>query len=432
MPNNDIAISIRDLSKAYKIRHDKIAHVTLAEEILAKVRRPFGQSRGETFWAVRDMNLDIEHGETLGIIGHNGAGKSTMLKLLSRITTPTTGRIDLYGRVGSLLEVGTGFHPELTGRENIFLNGTILGMRRAEITKQFDAIVEFAGVEKFLDTPVKRYSSGMFVRLAFAVAAHLNPEILIVDEVLSVGDAEFRNKCIGKMKDVAESGRTVLFVSHNLATLRNLCRRTIMMRQGRMVSDGTTADVIEDYLSCLAERLTMPLDQRHDRSGSGEVRTTCLSLYDANGSPTNVIEPGSPFEVEIQLEASKRCPGLICSIDIDTMEGQRVTSLFSKYTNQSFDIEKGASSLRVRAEGLDLRPGQFLINVLLGHPYGVFDLVLGAGRFDAIDNDFYGTGQIHTPECGVVASRYTWERSGNGKQGRVLDGTALSELNAHA
>src|SRR5579862_8188748 len=223
MSSSDIAISVRGLSKSYTIAHDDPKHNTLAETLLARLKNPLRRSRGETFWALKDVSFDVKKGEVVGIIGRNGAGKSTLLKILSRITQPTSGEIDLYGRVGSLLEVGTGFHPELTGRENIFLNGAILGMRKAEIRSRFDAIVAFAGVEQFIDTPVKRYSSGMYVRLAFSVAAHLNPEILIVDEVLAVGDADFQRKCIGKMQDVSRSGRTVLLVSHSMPVVLRLC-----------------------------------------------------------------------------------------------------------------------------------------------------------------------------------------------------------------
>src|SRR4051794_7310909 len=213
---SDIAVAVRGLSKSYVIAHTQERHVTLAEATLARLRNPFRRPQREIYWALKDVEFDIKKGDVVGIIGRNGAGKSTLLKILSRITEPTTGQIDLYGRVGSLLEVGTGFHPELTGRENIFLNGAILGMSKAEIRKQFDAIVDFAGVEQFLDTPVKRYSSGMYVRLAFAVAAHLEPDILVVDEVLAVGDADFQRKCLGKIGEVARGGHTVLLVSHNM------------------------------------------------------------------------------------------------------------------------------------------------------------------------------------------------------------------------
>ncbi len=239
MSSKDIAISVRDLGKAYTIARDQEQHITLTEMLLSRLSNPLRRPKMDTFWALKDLSFDINQGEVVGIIGRNGAGKSTLLKVLSRITEPTTGAVDLFGRVGSLLEVGTGFHPELTGRENIFLNGAILGMNRPEIKKHFDAIVDFAGVSKFLDTPVKRYSSGMYVRLAFAVAAHLSTEILIIDEVLAVGDAEFQKKCLSKMSDVASAGRTVLFVSHNMGAVQQLCNRVLRLVSGQLIADTT-------------------------------------------------------------------------------------------------------------------------------------------------------------------------------------------------
>ena len=247
MSSSDFAISIRDVSKKYLIAHETGGTVG-DNSITARVRKGARGGRNrEEFWALRNVSFDIGRGDVVGIIGRNGAGKSTLLKILSRITDPTTGVIEVYGRIGSLLEVGTGMHPELTGRENIFLNGAILGMRRAEIIAKFDEIVDFSGVEKFLDTPVKRYSSGMYVRLAFAVAAHLNPEILIVDEVLAVGDSEFQKKCLGKMKDVAAHGRTVLFVSHNLTAVASLCNRGVFLRSGEVVCDDNVNVAINAY-----------------------------------------------------------------------------------------------------------------------------------------------------------------------------------------
>ena len=234
--SSELAISVRGVSKAYTIADAEQRPRTLVESLWQRARHPLRRAPKTTFWALRDLSFDVGAGEVVGVIGRNGAGKSTLLKLLSRITAPTTGEIDLYGRVGSLLEVGTGFHPELTGTENIFLNGAILGMTKAEIRRQFDAIVDFAGVAKFLATPVKRYSSGMYVRLAFAVAAHLNPEILIVDEVLAVGDAAFQQKCLGKMGEVASQGRTVLFVSHNMGAVRALCTSVIVNEEGLKVA----------------------------------------------------------------------------------------------------------------------------------------------------------------------------------------------------
>ncbi len=243
----DVAVSVRGVSKSYSIAKNAVQHSTIGEALMHKLKNPLTKTERETFWALNDVSFDIQKGDVVGIIGRNGAGKSTLLKILSRITEPTHGKIDLYGRVGSLLEVGTGFHPELTGRENVYLNGAILGMKKSEIARQFDAIVDFSGTEQFLDTPVKRYSSGMYVRLAFAVAAHLNPEILVVDEVLAVGDAEFQKKCLGKMHDVAESGRTVLLVSHNMAAIRQLCSAAVLLKSGRVEYSGDTATCIELY-----------------------------------------------------------------------------------------------------------------------------------------------------------------------------------------
>lgn len=248
-------IKVENVSKLYRIGAPEAAHQAWRSKLRTAVRSPFRSIRnqlsgsGETIWALKDINFAVQPGEILGIIGRNGAGKSTLLKVLSRITEPTTGRIELYGRLGSLLEVGTGFHPELTGRENIYLNGAILGMKRTEIERKFDEIVAFAGIDKFLDTPVKHYSSGMYTRLAFAVAAHLDPEILLVDEVLAVGDADFQKKCLGKMEDISREGRTVLLVSHSMPSIVNLCQRAILLRNGEVVKAGRPDDVVQEYLA---------------------------------------------------------------------------------------------------------------------------------------------------------------------------------------
>jgi lipopolysaccharide transport system ATP-binding protein len=269
---SDTMISVRDLSKAYTISHASDCATTLAEAIAQRVRHPLRRMERETFWAVKDVSFDVKRGDVVGVIGRNGAGKSTLFKLLSRITPPTAGTIDLYGRVGSLLEVGTGFSAELTGRENIYLNGTILGMKRQEIRARFDEIVEFSGVHAFLDTPVKRYSSGMYVRLAFAVAAHLDPEILIVDEVLSVGDAEFQEKCLGRIREVARNGRTVLFVSHNMTSVTQLCNRVLVMTRGKVAYDGNVASGAAMYLEALQSATRTDDSDARTRPGSGEYR----------------------------------------------------------------------------------------------------------------------------------------------------------------
>ena len=255
---SDIAIRVENLGKRYRIGGKQEPYKTLRESLVdavaapvkalgSAIRREKNESRDNTIWALDDVSFVVKHGEVIGVIGRNGAGKSTLLKVLSRITEPTSGLVEINGRVGSLLEVGTGFHPELTGRENIYLNGAILGMKRVEINRRFDEIVDFSGVEKFLDTPVKRYSSGMQVRLAFSIAAHLEPEILLVDEVLAVGDSEFQKKCLGKMGDVAKSGRTVLFVSHNMVSVESLCSRGLLFKDGRVEADGTIQETIARY-----------------------------------------------------------------------------------------------------------------------------------------------------------------------------------------
>jgi lipopolysaccharide transport system ATP-binding protein len=269
--SSEPAIRVEGLGKRYTIRHQQTDHVTLAQVALERLRHPLRRSEREEFWALRDVGFEVGQGEVLGVIGRNGAGKSTLLKCLSRITAPTTGRIELWGRVGSLLEVGTGFHPELTGRENIYLNGSILGMTRREIDRQFDAIVDFAGVERFLDTPVKRYSSGMYVRLAFAVAAHLETEILLVDEVLAVGDREFQQRCLGKMREVATTGRTVLFVSHQLNSIQALCDRALVLARGRVVFDGGPAAAVAHYVEPIDTERPDASDP-DDRPGTGEIR----------------------------------------------------------------------------------------------------------------------------------------------------------------
>ena len=301
--NNDIAVSVRDLSKVYTLVHNAQKHTLAAEAFLHSLKSIGSKTVQETFWALQDVSFDIAKGDVVGIIGRNGAGKSTLLKILSRITEPTAGQIDLYGRVGSLLEVGTGFHHELTGRENIYMNGAILGMSKREITRQFDAIVEFSGTEKFLDTPVKRYSSGMYVRLAFAVAAHLEPEILIVDEVLAVGDAEFQKKCLGKMQDVASQGRTVLFVSHNMAAVRQLCVSGILLERGRVRFAGDVTECInlyassEDQDSSVLSRLVKPHPD------------ITLDTVLINGSPSGYVKVSSHSRIlRVEFSGSLQVP----------------------------------------------------------------------------------------------------------------------------
>ncbi|NJD56674.1 MAG: ABC transporter ATP-binding protein [Nitrospirae bacterium] len=294
----DPIIQIENLGKRYIIGHQQSQgrYSTFRESVTESLKTAgrrlsrrlstaaSGNDRYEEFWALRDISFEVTQGERVGIIGRNGAGKSTLLKILSRITEPTTGRVRLRGKVASLLEVGTGFHPELTGRENIYLNGAILGMTKAEIRKKFDEIVFFSEIEKFLDTPVKRYSSGMYVRLAFAVAAHLEPEILIVDEVLAVGDAQFQRKCIGKMDEIGNQGRTVLFVSHNLAMVNALTTKAVLLADGRAVENGPTGQVIDRYMQMMSSDIGLALADRTDRKGNGNLVIVDFAIEDAQGS----------------------------------------------------------------------------------------------------------------------------------------------------
>jgi lipopolysaccharide transport system ATP-binding protein len=336
--SSSIAISVCNLGKRYLIGHQGPREkYTALRDVLARNLRGWTRSlrdvasgrqiiqadEVEEFWALKDVSFEIKQGEAVGIIGRNGAGKSTLLKLLSRITEPTTGRIEINGRVASLLEVGTGFHPELTGRENIYLNGAILGMTRAEIKRKFDEIVDFAEIEKFLDTPVKRYSSGMYVRLAFAVAAHLDPEILVVDEVLAVGDVKFQKKCLGKMQDVAGAGRTVLFVSHNMAVVRSLCRQGILLHQGGLLMQGPIEEVIHRYTTMDAERGEQHTVSFAPKDTSLTVRMKSATLW-CGGKPGTRLQMGEEFSVSVDFEADEPIEKPRLGVIIKMADGDRI------------------------------------------------------------------------------------------------------------
>jgi len=402
---NEPIISVENLSKRYLIGRQMEKGDGLRHALERLVRAPLGlfngrnrENRGKTveFWALKDLNLEIKQGEMLGIIGRNGAGKSTFLKLLSRITEPTTGRIRLRGRVASLLEVGTGFHPELTGRENIFLNGSILGMTRAEIKKRFDEIVAFAEIEKFLETPVKRYSSGMYVRLAFAVAAHLEPEILIVDEVLAVGDAEFQKKCLGKMEDVStKQGRTVILVSHQMPVIQNLCTRCVLMDQGRMVKEGETKHIVAEYLAKGNQLANTDLAARTDRVGKGAARITAIEMLDDAGNPLREAASGNETILRISYK-----------VDGEQTLGKCIICLtFYKDLECYFGLSTALSSgneLQIQGEGhvdfvvpaWPLAGGRYRADVYLESGSDMQDLVFDAAYIDTTDGDFYGTGKV--------------------------------------
>ena len=407
---NETAISVRGLNKSYTIAHQAQKHSTVAEAMLDRVRHPFRREERETFNALQDVSFDIKKGEVVGIIGRNGAGKSTLLKILSRITEPTSGEIDIYGRLGSLLEVGTGFHPELTGRENIYLNGAILGMRRHEITRQFDAIVDFSGVEKFLDTPVKRYSSGMYVRLAFAVAAHLDSDILIVDEVLAVGDTEFQRKCLGKMQDVASVGRTVLFVSHNMGAVKSLCSRAILLRQGKLVLDGSVDDAVAAYLSYLVETAGR-LEGNPERSGSGEARMTSVELLDESGAVTSEVIAGTDVSVKVRYARAKELPEIDVIATLFNDQGVPMTSLSNRHLGVAYTEVFSTGEFTCRLPRLPLLPGSYRLAIALQCGGTNLDLVPNALMINVSGSDFFPSGRVPDPKFCTFLIDQEWAHS---------------------
>jgi lipopolysaccharide transport system ATP-binding protein len=358
-------ITIENLGKRYAIGHLRNGDEGLRHSIEAAMRAPLGwlrsqrqrKLRQEEFWALKDVSLQINQGDVVGIIGRNGAGKSTLLKLLSRITVPTEGKIRIDGRIASLLEVGTGFHQELTGRENIFLNGAILGMSRAEIIRKFDEIVEFSGIEEFLDTPVKRYSSGMFVRLAFAVAAHLEPDILIIDEVLAVGDAAFQKKCLGKMGDFAQSGRTILFVSHNAEAVRNLCQRCIWLKDGRIYKDGSADEILEDYFNDTAGDISFSF-----ANTDYGLTIHNVVLRNSTGDKSNQFRPGEDLIVEISYDAQRPLEEPYVIVGVQGINGSCFTANMCIDGHQPQALA-GVGKLACRFKSLPLFPQSYSVKM---------------------------------------------------------------------
>jgi homopolymeric O-antigen transport system ATP-binding protein len=378
--NSDTVIRAERLGKKYIIGHESQPHRYrgLLRDVISHKARNFTRKfvdmlRGrpifvgdstEEFWALKDVSFEIKRGEMVGIIGRNGAGKSTLLKILSRITEPTEGRVTIEGRVASLLEVGTGFHGELTGRENIYLNGAILGMRRAEIRRKFDEIVAFAEIEKFLDTPVKRYSSGMYVRLAFAVAAHLEPEILVVDEVLAVGDAEFQKKCLGRMHSVASEGRTVIFVSHNMASIEELCERAVVMKTGRVEQDGPARTVISHYLRDAPGRNAFEFDGLADREGSGHAVITSVDLLSADGATSlSSLAFYQPFRVRIHYTANQPLEAPKFGLAILSQRGERLVLNENTEAGVKIDRIQGHGYVDCLVRNPNLLPGEYYLEL---------------------------------------------------------------------
>ena len=405
---SQFAVSVRGLGKRYAISHERVAYERLTESLWNAVRHPLrARSSREAFWALRNVSFDVRPGEVVGIVGRNGAGKTTLLKILSRITDPTEGEAVLRGRVSSLLEVGTGFHPELTGRENIYLSGSILGMRRAEIRRRFDEIVEFAEVTQFLDTPVKRYSSGMQVRLGFAVAAHLEPDVLVVDEVLAVGDAAFQRKSIGKMGMVAAQGRTVLLVSHNMGVVDSLCSRCILIDRGRVIEDGEPGLVIRRYLEEATDAADAHVDlsTHRNRAPGAAAYLQAGRLFNASNQSVEAFAQGEEVVIELRYDA-RECPTPLAGIGFNLVaaNGVRVGGFNSYMAQQPPYAIAQRGTARFVLEAPTLTPGSYWISVALGtDPLTVVDRVDYALRFTVSPKDIYGTGQLLTPDDGLVA-----------------------------
>lgn len=426
---SDSVIKVENLSKKYLLTHQGQEKYTALRDVIAngvkqlgkKLLSPFifGSSPStsrpspltEDFYALRDVSFEIKQGDRIGIIGRNGAGKSTLLKILSRITEPTSGRIEITGRVASLLEVGTGFHPELTGRENIYLNGAILGMSRVDIKRKFDEIVAFAEVEKFLDTPVKRYSSGMYVRLAFAVAAHLEPEILIVDEVLAVGDAQFQRKCLGKMEDVGKEGRTVLFVSHNMAAIQQLCQNGIVLKNGMIDFLGPIQEAAFNYMQSIKTTANaIDLAKRSDRKGSQILRFTHVALYDSSGNQISSILSGQDvilrFYYESDLHATNEAVQV--AFNIRNNQGYLITNLNS--------IDAGQSILDIHLKGyfechwpkFNLRSGSYDCTIFCSVNGEIADWIANAFVLNVEDGDYFGSGKLIGREQGEILVDHSW------------------------
>ena len=424
---SDIVIKAENLGKKYVIGHksDNSSYATLRDALMNNAKNLWHKTRdlakgkpviyGDTLeevWALKDINFEILRGDAVGIIGRNGAGKSTLLKILSRITEPSTGRVTIKGRVASLLEVGTGFHPELTGRENIYLNGTILGMTREEIKHKFDEIVAFAEIDKFLDTPVKRYSSGMYVRLAFAVAAHLEPEILVVDEVLAVGDAEFQKKCLGKMGDVAYEGRTVLFVSHNMTAVDALCRHGIVLEQGNIGFQGLAKDAISNYIGKQHSIMMADLDTSSHFSRLTKYIPIIqrITLCSVDNSPRNTFVLGEPIIFKVVLESKQTLSHAIVGLHVYNLFGQRVVTFHTRDQLADTLNVNGKVILSCLWDECNLMPGQYSLVVGLASVNGQEDRIDPALSFTVIEADFYKTGKIPPSRTdGYFLPRCQWE-----------------------
>jgi lipopolysaccharide transport system ATP-binding protein len=421
----DTAIQVENLSKRYRINLVRQRYQTLRDELADSVRSLFrrndhGRQEKETFWALRDVSFEVKHGEVIGIIGRNGAGKSTLLKILSRITEPTQGRATIHGRVGSLLEVGTGFHGELSGRENIYLNGAMLGMKKAEIDRRFDEIVAFSEVENFIDTPVKRYSSGMYVRLAFAVAAHLEPEILIVDEVLAVGDTAFQKKCLGKMEGMASQGRTILFVSHNMLAVQSLCTRVIALREGTIGFNGKPEQAIAEYLASVDQLQSQPLESRSNRVGGEAFRFVDVQFLNPQTlTPSDVLVSGQPVLIRIRFvnTASRILRDVSFGISFFTTGGVHLCGCRSRAVGTTLDVRPSNGSTDCLIPRWPLSGGRYSYHLFAEQGGNKsLDWIPDAGTIQVESGDYFGTGFLPSTGYQGVFVDYSWRGAENSRR----------------
>lgn len=408
-----IAIRIQNVGKEYLLTQGQQANYRTLRDALSgafQVLRGNGgtKKKRQTFWALKEISFEVPDGGVIGIIGHNGAGKSTLLKILSRITKPTTGRIELHGRVGSLLEVGTGFHPELSGRENIFLNGSILGMSHREIQRRFDDIVAFAEVERFLDMPVKRYSSGMYVRLAFAVAAHLEPEILLVDEVLAVGDIQFQKKCLEKMQQVSRSGRTVMFVSHNLASVRSLCDTAITLEKGQMAGIGDAETQVKAYLAQIASLSLTSLESREDRQGDGTALITNLVITDLSGQPLYHVFPGQGIRLVVKYRSQVVGKVPLVALSVLSGDGNKLFHVDNLTRNQPLPLSQAEGEYVCTIPRLPLTPGLYQINACLLLNEITVDHIWTAATLEVLPGDFFNVGKVAEHFSSMIYVDHEW------------------------
>jgi lipopolysaccharide transport system ATP-binding protein len=452
---NQPAIRVVGLGKEYHIGAQRTGKATLRDTIIDAFARPIrrtakllrGQATGAadldaSHWALRDVSFDISDGDVVGVIGRNGAGKSTLLKILSQITEPTHGYVEIHGRVGSLLEVGTGFHQELSGRENVYLNGAILGMTKREIDRKFDEIVAFAEIEKFLDTPVKHYSSGMYVRLAFSVAAHLEPEILLVDEVLSVGDIAFQKKCLGKMDEVRQSGRTILFVSHNMATVENLCAKTMVFQDGKMAFAGPSKDAVKFYLQSMMEReqsaetglsdnrWANPVHRQH-RSSDEVISYTGIEFKNPAKQPVQFVCSGEPLVIRLHYRASTDGARPIFGMGIETESGTVISRVSTWLCGVEVPpLPSGDGFIDLCLDSVNFMPGRYFLSVWVGAMGPIiYDSIDRAVALSVEESDFYGSGRSSQDKSVIMMLRCHWEcvSSDENTRNRELNAESVEE-----